>query len=124
MIKIYYNSSNHSSQKAIKWFEAKGLEVSIKKIKQISKEDLVYILFLSNNGFEDIYKRNVRIYFKKHMEKMDKMDFNDTVDFILKHTELLKTPILIDKNKLMIGFNAEEIRKFIPKNHRKYREWI
>lgn len=56
------------------------------------------------------------------MEKMDKMDFNDTVDFILKHTELLKTPILIDKNKLMIGFNAEDIRKFIPKNRRKYIE--
>lgn len=124
MIKIYYNSSNHSSQKAIKWFEAKGLEVSIKKIKQISKEDLVYILFLSNNGFEDIYKRNVRINFKKHMEKMDKMDFNDTVDFILKHTELLKTPILIDKNKLMIGFNAEEIRKFIPQKRRRYRDKI
>lgn len=51
---------------------------------------------------------------------MDKMDFNDTVDFLLNHTELLKTPILIDKNKLMIGFNAEEIRKFIPKNRRKY----
>lgn len=124
MIKIYYNSSNHSSQKAIKWLESKGLEVSIKKIKQISKEDLVYILFLSNNGFEDIYKRNVRINFKKHMKKMDKMDFNDTVDFILKHTELLKTPILIDKNKLMIGFNAEEIRKFIPQKRRRYRDKI
>ena len=53
------------------------------------------------------------------MKEIKNMKFNDSINFILGHTEVLKTPIIIDDHKLMTGFNPEEIRKFIPQSYRR-----
>lgn len=121
MIRFYYENSNSSSKKALKWFENRHINCSPKRIRYISREDLLLALALSNNGFSDILKSNGKIGFEseKMMEEIKSMKFNDSINFILGHTEILKTPIIIDDHKLMTGFNPEEIRKFIPQSYRK-----
>lgn len=47
------------------------------------------------------------------------LGFNDSVAYIVKNPDVLKSPIIFGDHKLLVGFNAEEIRKFIPKRYRK-----
>ncbi|MFQ6324407.1 ArsC/Spx/MgsR family protein [Lactococcus garvieae] len=47
---------------------------------------------------------------------MELLSFNEALDFVLSHTYILQAPIIIDGNNYLIGYNEDEIRKFLPKN--------
>lgn len=122
VIRLYYDLSNSSSRKAIEWFKSMNIEISIKRIQNITREELLHALYLSEQGFTDILKGKGKA--GSDIEKMKnmvrQMNFSEAVDFILVHMELLKVPIILDDNKLMIGFNSEEIRKFTTRVYRRF----
>lgn len=121
MVTLYYGTSDMSSKRAKKWFEEMGLEVQMKKVKEVSKEDLFQILLLSENGFSDILKNNKKT--NKRSEKLlrecQELCFNEAINFVLEHLDLLRCPLIFDAHKLMIGFNDEEIRQFLPQSYRR-----
>lgn len=121
MITLYYGTSDISSKRAKRWFEETGIEVQMKKVKEMSKEDLFQILLLSEKGFSDILKNNNRMNNPtgELLKKCQAMSFNEALEFLLKHLELLRIPLAFDDCRLMIGFNDDEIRQFIPQSYRK-----
>ncbi|WP_416037906.1 ArsC/Spx/MgsR family protein [Lactococcus formosensis] len=120
MIILYYEPGNSSCKKAIDWFQNKNISLLKKKIDSLSREDLMYALKISDDGFASILKRNSKssIKSKKIIEDIEEMKFYDSINLILKHTELIRTPFIIGENKIMTGFNSEEIRRFIPRVYR------
>lgn len=84
-----------------------NIEISTKRIQNITREELLHALYLSERGFTDILKGKGKAGsdIEKMKNKIRQMDFSEAVDFILVHTELIKVPIILDENKLMIGFN-------------------
>jgi Arsenate reductase and related proteins, glutaredoxin family len=121
MIRLYYGSSSTSSRMAYAWFKNRALEISIRKTKYISKEDLLHILRLSNNGFSDILKSGNKSTSKiqQKIELLKEMKFNDGLNYIMENPEVLRVPIIFDEKKLLIGYNSEEIRKFTPALYRR-----
>jgi regulatory protein spx len=121
MITLYYGTSDISSKRAKRWFEESGIEVQMKKIKELSKEDLSQILSLSEEGFSDILKNNIRMnsQTEKLLRKCKALSFNEALAFLLEHRELLRLPLIFDTHRLMIGFNDDEIRQFIPQSYRR-----
>jgi regulatory protein spx len=121
MITFYYGASSTSSQRAEDWFVKLGVEVCMKKINQISKEDLFQILFLSNKGFPEILKSKERTCsrYDKLIQECQELTFNQALDFVLEHPELLRTPLIFNHHNLVIGFNEDEIRTFLPQGYRK-----
>ena len=53
---------------------------------------------------------------------IDSMKINDLIKFIQENPSVLKRPIMIDERRFQVGYNAEEIRVFIPKELRKLAE--
>ncbi|WP_431734224.1 ArsC/Spx/MgsR family protein [Lactococcus formosensis] len=45
------------------------------------------------------------------------MTFDEYINYIIGNPELLKSPIIIDDSKLLIGFNSDNIR--LPSFYRK-----
>ncbi|WP_349010332.1 ArsC/Spx/MgsR family protein [Lactococcus garvieae] len=122
MIRFYYDFRNSSSRKAIEWFKSMNIEISTKKIQDIPRADLLHALYLSERGFTDILKGKGKAGsdVERMKNEVQQMNFSEAVDFILVHTDLLKVPIILDENKLMIGFNSEEIRKFTSRVYRRF----
>lgn len=56
MITIYQRSSCSSSKKAMQWFDFNLLTYEKKKVEFLSREQLIAILSLTENGLEDIIK--------------------------------------------------------------------
>lgn len=120
MIVLYYTISNSSCRKATKWFETHDINIISKRVSQICKKDLVHALALSNRGFDDILKkRNLSTpLLKKQVNQVQSMSFNEGLDFILKHPELLRVPLIISETKLVLGYNSEAIRVFLSQSQR------
>lgn len=49
------------------------------------------------------------------------MTLNEALDYLLSNSDLLPTPIIMDGKNFLIGYNENEIRKFLPKELRRFR---
>ncbi len=123
MIKIYTTNSCASCRKAIKWFKEHNIEY--KEVNffntPITRADILNMLENSEDGFEDIISTRSKVFVESNLNIED-MKFNELVDFIIKHPSVLKRPIIVDDNKIQVGYNDEEIRVFIPREVR--RQWV
>lgn len=121
MITFYYEPTIVSCRKAKRWFEQMGIEVCVKRLCSMSREDLFQILVLSEGGFCDILKNEQKAGPRQNewIRECQAQTFNEAFEFILEHLEVLRLPIIFDCQRLMIGFNDEEIRIFLSKTYRK-----
>lgn len=122
MIKVYYRGSCGSSRRAKEWFKKYGIEIQEYRISQLHHEDLLKLLTLSSDGIEEILKRPGKSSTLNNNLINDLMilSFSEALDFILFHKEILQTPIILDGKNYLIGYNEEEIRKFLPKTYRRH----
>ncbi|WP_285013723.1 ArsC/Spx/MgsR family protein [Lactococcus garvieae] len=121
MIKIYYNNSCSSSKSALTWFKNYNIKVQKNKVSTITRDELIKILTLSDNGIEDILKRpkNKNTKTTKAIKLLLDMNFDEAIDFLLANSYVLVTPIILEKgNKVLLGYNEVEIRQFLPKSYR------
>lgn len=121
IIRIYSHGRNTSDKQAVAWFKSRGFEICEKKMYHLSKENLLQILALTEQGFTEILKHRAGegTALRNKLDAIQALGFNDSVAYIVKNPDVLKSPIIFGDHKLLVGFNAEEIRKFIPKRYRK-----
>ena len=119
MITIYTTPSCSSCRKAKKWLEEHHLEYEEKNLfsHRITIEDIQLMLKNSENGFEDIISTRSKVFKEQELDP-DSMTTNELIDFILDNPSVLKRPILIEKDKMQVGYNDEDIRIFVPKRLR------
>ena len=84
----------------------------------LNEKDIYEILEKSENGTEDIISTKSKIM-KEGNYDLEKMSMSQLVRFILDNPTVLKRPIIVDDNKIQIGYNSEEIRAFIPEEIRR-----
>ncbi|WP_407350380.1 ArsC/Spx/MgsR family protein [Lactococcus garvieae] len=120
-IRLYSRGSCGSSRRALEWFEKYGLEIESKNLNKLTREDLIHFLSLSDEGIPSVMKREggSRASVQKAMALFKTMTFNEAVLYLLSHTDLIRSPLVLEKNKHMIGYNEEEVQKFLPKAYRR-----
>lgn len=122
MIKIYYMEYCQSSQKVTQWFDYHKIPYILVNIRYISCKELFLILSFTESGFLDILKnpKIVQREKRKSLFSLNSMSFNDGIKFIKKEYNLIRTPIIvdIDTHKIFVGYNKDELRRFIPRECR------
>ncbi|MCH3908973.1 MAG: Spx/MgsR family RNA polymerase-binding regulatory protein [Bacilli bacterium] len=119
MIKIYYSPSCSSCRKVKKWFDDQKIPYEQKDIfgKELSKDDLMEIISKSEDGTDDIISPRSKIVSENHID-FDDMTVSQLIEFIRKNPSVLRRPIIVDDHRVQVGYNAEEIRTFIPRARR------
>ena len=119
MITIYTTPSCSSCRKAKKWLDDHRIAYDEKNLfnQQITMNDIDAMLRNAENGFEDIISTRSKIFKEKALDVED-MKISELKQFILDFPSVLKRPIIIDGEKMQVGYNDEEIRVFIPKRLR------
>ena len=120
MVVLYYGFSSKSCRKARLWFKEHRIPVDERRIRFITREDLLSALRLSERGFRDLLKRSEQCdeRLSALIEHTMNLSFPAAVDFTLENPDVLKVPLILDENKLVIGYNTETIRVFIPQRYR------
>jgi len=119
MITIYTTPSCSSCRKAKKWLDEHRVPYQEKNLfnHPISIKDIDLMLENAENGFEDIISTRSKI-FKEMSLDVEDMKISELKKFIIDYPSVLKRPIIIDGEKMQVGYNDEEIRVFIPKRLR------
>ncbi len=121
MITIFTTPSCSSCRKAKKWLEEHQLPYEEKNLfaHKITLEDISLMLKNAENGFDDIISTRSKV-FKDSELNPDEMSVSELKNFILDNPSILKRPIIIEDEKMQVGYNDEEIRIFVPKRLREY----
>lgn len=120
MISLYTTPSCTSCRKARAWLTENELPFKERNIfsDPLNSDELMEILSLTKNGTEDIISTRSKVYQKLDID-LEELKLEELLSLIEKYPNLLKRPIILEENKLQVGYNEEDIRKFVPRNLRK-----
>jgi regulatory protein spx len=51
---------------------------------------------------------------------IDQMPLKDLINVIKDHPGILRRPIILDEKRLQVGYNEDEIRRFLPRKVRTF----
>ncbi|MCI9094133.1 MAG: transcriptional regulator Spx [Coprobacillus sp.] len=123
MIRIYTAPSCASCRKVKAWLKEHHIPYVEKNIFStlLREVELKELLERSENGTDDIISKRSKII-KENKVDLEDMSVNQLIHFIQENPSILKRPIIIDERRFQVGYNAEEIRAFIPRELRKLQE--
>lgn len=120
MINLYVSSSCTSCRKARAWLKKHDIPFKERNIfsEPLTKEDIVNILRLTENGTEEIISTRSKAFQELHVN-LDDLSIDQLFDLVEKNPSLLRRPIIMDDRRLQVGYNDDEIRRFLPRKVRR-----
>lgn len=119
MVTLYVTPSCTSCRKARAWLEENSIPYQERNIftEPLTLNEIKAILRMTEEGTEDIISTRSKAYAELNID-ISEMPLNDFFDLVQKEPGLLRRPIMIDEKRLQIGFNEDEIRRFLPREVR------
>lgn len=119
MVILYTTPSCTSCRKARAWLEEHNIPYTERNIFQepLSLQEIKEILRMTEEGTEDIVSTRSKAYSDLNLE-ISELSLNDFYRIVQEQPGLLRRPIMIDEKRLQIGFNEDEIRRFLPREVR------
>lgn len=121
MIKIYLTSRTKSGRLAVQWlqeYNLKYVQRNISKRNSLEAVEIKEILSLTENGFDDLINKRSKM-FKELRYNIYDYTTEELIRTIIENPTIIKLPIIVNEKNIVIGYNREEIRCFLPKEYRK-----
>ena len=119
MVTLFTTPSCTSCRKARAWLEEHQIPYTERNIfsEPLSLQEIKDILRMTEEGTEDIVSTRSKAYSDLNIE-ISEISLNDFYRIVQEQPGLLRRPIMIDEKRLQIGFNEDEIRRFLPREVR------
>ena len=120
MVVLYTSAGCVSCRKAKQWLKQNDIEFLEKNIFSVllDENEISYLASRCENGFDDLVSKRSKVV-KEAQIDLDNLSFNEMVSFIQHNPSALKRPILLDSEKLLVGYDDEEISTFLPSEIKK-----
>ncbi|ANZ61740.1 transcriptional regulator Spx [Secundilactobacillus paracollinoides] len=118
-VTLFTSPSCTSCRKAKKWLQDNDVAFTEQNIfvQAPSVQQIKWILSLTENGTEEIISKRSKGYKTLNLD-MDTLSIHELITLITKYPGLLRRPILFDNKRLQVGYNDDEIRRFLPRHIR------
>ncbi|MGE7854705.1 MULTISPECIES: transcriptional regulator SpxA [Bacillus] len=119
MVILYTTASCSSCRKAKAWLEEHQIDYTEKNIvaNSLTVDELKSILRLTEEGATEIISTRSKTFQELNIN-IEALSLNEFYKLIIEYPQMLRRPIMLDEKRLQIGFNEEEIRKFLPRSVR------
>src|SRR5699024_4108860 len=124
MVTLYTSPSCTSCRKAKAWLEEHEIAfkernifsepLSLDEIKEIKEN-----LRMTEDDTDEIISTRSKVFQKLDVD-IDKLPLKDLFELIQKNPGLLRRPIILDEKRLQVGYNEDEIRRFLPSTVRTF----
>ncbi|MCD7034976.1 transcriptional regulator SpxA [Metabacillus sp. GX 13764] len=121
MVTLYTSPSCTSCRKAKAWLEEHEIPYTERNImaESLSIDEIKEILRMTEDGTDEIISTRSKIFQKLNVN-VETMPLQDLYQLIHDYPGLLRRPIMIDEKRLQVGYNEDEIRRFLPRKVRTY----
>jgi regulatory protein spx len=121
MVTLYTSPSCTSCRKAKAWLEEHEISYKERNIfaEPLSVEETKEILRMTEDGTDEIISTRSKT-FQELDVNLETMPLKELYELISKNPGLLRRPILIDEKRLQVGYNEDEIRRFLPRKVRTF----
>lgn len=119
MVTLYTSPSCTSCRKARAWLKEHDIAYQERNIfsEPLSLNEIKNILRMTEDGTEDVISKRSKAYQKLNIDLND-LSMKALLNLISKNPGLLRRPIIIDDKRLQVGYNEDEIRRFLPRRVR------
>lgn len=120
MIQLYVTPSCLSCRKARAWLEENGIDFEEHNLFSAppSVQELKMMLHLTEEGTSEIISVRSKAFQELGID-LDDLSVTELLELIQGNPGLLRRPIIFDAKRLVIGYNEDEIRSFLPREVRK-----
>ena len=111
-MKLYSYSKCGTCRKAIKDLEVKKIKFDVIDITVKPPSKKVLKAAIREKGLSKVFNTSgVQYRELKIKDKLKTMTEAEAIDLLASNGRLIKRPIAVDKNKMTVGFNAEEYKQ-------------
>ena len=111
-MKVYSYSKCGTCRNAIKDLEAKKIKFEVIDITENPPSKKVLKSAVKAKGLQKLFNTSgVQYRELKIKDKLKSMTEAQAIDLLASNGRLIKRPIAVDKNKITIGFNADEYQQ-------------
>ncbi|MCJ7840362.1 transcriptional regulator SpxA [Lederbergia sp. NSJ-179] len=121
MVTLYTSPSCTSCRKARNWLEQHNISYKERNIfsDPLTLDEIKGILRMTEDGTDEIISTRSKIFQKLNVD-LESLPLQQLFELIQKNPGLLRRPIILDEKRLQVGYNEDEIRRFLPRKVRTY----
>ena len=119
MVTLYTSPSCTSCRKARAWLKEHDIPFTERNIfsNPLSIDEIKQILQMTEDGTEEIISKRSKAYQDLNVDISD-MPLQQLFELLQSNPGLLRRPIIMDDKRLQVGYNEDEIRRFLPRKVR------
>ena len=119
LLTLYTSPSCTSCRKARAWLQEHQIPFVERNIfsEPLNSSELKALLQMTEDGTEEIISTRSKVFQKLNMD-LDDLPLQELLELVQNNPGLLRRPIMIDDKRLQVGFNEDEIRRFLPRDVR------
>ncbi|WP_283584316.1 transcriptional regulator Spx [Limosilactobacillus difficilis] len=119
MVTLYTSPSCTSCRKAKAWLKKHNIPFKEQNIfsEPLTTNEIKQMLQMTENGTEDIISKRSKAY-RQLKVNLDELPMKEMFELIRKTPGLLRRPIIMDDKRLQVGYNEDEIRRFLSRQVR------
>ena len=108
-----------SCKKAKEWLEENDIKYVERNIFKdtLTIEEVKNLIRMTEDGTDEIISTRSNVY-QEIGSKLEGMQLQQLYRVIIENPSLLRRPLIIDEKRLVVGYNEEELRRFLPRKVR------
>ncbi|MBO8156280.1 MAG: transcriptional regulator Spx [Bacillaceae bacterium] len=121
MVTLFTSPSCTSCRKAKAWLEEHNIPFIERNIfsEPLTVDEVKDILRMTEDGTDEIISTRSKAFQKLNVN-LDHLPLKDLIRLIQENPGLLRRPIILDEKRLQVGYNEDEIRRFLPRTVRTF----
>ncbi|CAM4248572.1 MULTISPECIES: transcriptional regulator SpxA [Bacillales] len=121
MVTLFTSPSCTSCRKAKAWLQENEIPYTERNIfsEPLTLEEVKAILRMTEDGTDEIISTRSKTFQKLNVD-IDSLPMKELYTLIMENPGLLRRPIIMDEKRLQVGYNEDEIRRFLPRKVRNF----
>ena len=121
MVTVFTTPSCGSCRKSKAWLEEHQIEYIERNIiaNPLTIDEIKSILRLTEEGTDEIISTTSKAYQELNVD-IESLPLNALYNLIINNPKMLRRPIIIDEKRLQVGYNEDEISRFLPRRLRTF----
>lgn len=121
MVVLYSSPSCTSCRKARAWLEDNNIPYTERNIfaEPLSLEEIKHVLRMTEAGTDEIISTRSKVFQELNIQ-VDALPMKQLYTIIHEYPGILRRPIIVDDKRLQVGYNEDEIRRFLPRSVRTF----